>query len=164
MALSEAPGQRHNEKMLKQPVLVVAAVFYQQSEIDGTKVALFRRSAHVSGAGSWEFPGGKVDVGETETQALVREIDEELGLRIKVEALAGSCEHDYGNKLIHLVAYFASPANPPGNPSEFWGNFQFHLVDHDASKWVSQNEIKIDELAPADRPLVNGIFELLAKR
>ncbi len=160
MALSEALGQRHNENMSKKPVRVVAAVFYQFVQRSGKAVpmvGLFRRATHLSGAGSWEFPGGKLDPGETDVIALKREISEELGIQIKVEELVGSCEHDYGNKFVELVAYMASPL-------ESWDQVQWKLSDHDAQKWVGENEVVEEELAPADRPLIRAAFENLKRR
>ena len=140
--------------MSKNLVPVVAAVFYRFSERGESQVALFRRALPISGAGAWEFPGGKVDDGESESEALRREIQEELNLQIKVEEKIGVSVHDDGSKYIQLSAYFV----------QYDTSSDFRLIDHDAQKWVSQGEIKLEELAPADRPLVQLIFRDLRQK
>ena len=69
-----------------------------------SRVAVFRRGPEDSGAGHWEFPGGKVDEGETKEQALSREIEEELELKIKSSSLRFVAEivYKYPTKKIHL--------------------------------------------------------------
>jgi mutator protein MutT len=145
-----------SEKMSKQPVLVVAAVFYQLNDPSKKEetICVFRRGPKEAGAGAWEFPGGKVEQGETEAAALRREILEELGIPIKVGELVGSNHHDYGKRTIHLVVYLVTPES---------GSFpsKWNLVDHDGHQWVTLSEIQKLRMAPADIPLIYPVFKKL---
>lgn len=83
-------------------VTVVAALI----ERDGL-VLLTRRHDKGERAGLWEFPGGKVEAGEKERDALVRELDEELGVTVHVGRLYGRVDHQYPDVHVHLALYFA---------------------------------------------------------
>ena len=64
-----------------------------------------RRSWDISHGGYWEFPGGKVDVGESPEAALLREMREELGLNVLQYELLGSVEHTYPHRAVKLLVY-----------------------------------------------------------
>lgn len=100
-----------------------------------------RNAKQNSGAGHWEFPGGKIEPGESHTQALVREILEELGFTIKESALSfiHSNKYQYPQRIveIHLYRYEKDIEN-------------FLLVDHDEYTWVKPEEMTSFDLAPAD--------------
>lgn len=117
---------------------VVAAVLYRDGEI-----LIFRRGPGMSGAGHWEFPGGKVEDGEERIPALKREILEEVGIHIEVEEKLGENIHQYPNKKIHLHFYWVPL------PST-----QFRLTEHDAFQYVKPHELDIQILSEADRPIV----------
>ncbi|MFP5518987.1 MAG: (deoxy)nucleoside triphosphate pyrophosphohydrolase [Bdellovibrionia bacterium] len=121
--------------------------------IEDGKVLIARRAHHTKGAGQWEFPGGKVERGESQSQALIREIKEELGFDIRVREKVGDHVHDYGEKVIHLHLYLA----------QITGGEQV-LQDHDQTKWVLFSEIPITELAPADRPLVEVLIACQSRK
>ena len=157
MRLSRLKRQRHNINMSKEPVHVVAAIFYRFTENKVPLVALFRRARHISGAGKWEFPGGKVDPGESEEQALAREIQEELNIQIKVEEKVAENIHDYGNKVIRLVAFLVSQ-------KVVTEQFQFRLSDHDQFSWFAQDQIDKQTLSPADVPFVELLFKKLRQK
>ncbi len=109
-------------------------------------MALFRRGPGHSGAGFWEFPGGKVESGETETEALRREINEELGVCITVEGFVGETLHQYPTKKILLKFYWVqSPESP------------FVLSEHDAIQWLPPGKIDKEILSEADRSVVETI-------
>lgn len=78
-----------------------------------------------SGAGEWEFPGGKVEPGETHEQALHREILEELGIEIRIHRKLGDTVVVYPQKQIRLHLYLCSSQTQ-----------ELHLVDHDAAEWL----------------------------
>ncbi|MGF1635799.1 MAG: (deoxy)nucleoside triphosphate pyrophosphohydrolase [Cyclobacteriaceae bacterium] len=90
-------------------IRVVCAIITRKSE-----VLCVRRSAEMSQPLLWEFPGGKIMEGETEQQALVREIMEELNLKVKPEMRLKPVTHQYEDKKIELIPYFckADNANP----------------------------------------------------
>ena len=125
------------------PVLVVAAVIRRDKDPE-KRVLLVRRGPEQSGAGFWEFPGGKVEPKEDPTEALVREIDEELGVHITVGALVDEQDFTYPSKTIRLRVYWASTSDE-----------NIDLREHDALKWVLPTEIVAEELSAADRPFVS---------
>jgi mutator protein MutT len=137
--------------MSNKPVLVVAAVFFRINPEGIWQVLMFRRASPHSGAGSWEFPGGKVEPGENDFQALEREIMEELSIPIKILSFAGENLHTYPNKTILLKAYFV----------EKNGNQDIVLIDHDDFGWFDQKTIQNLKIAPADLPLIETVFTQL---
>ncbi len=100
----------------------------------------------MSGAGSWEFPGGKVEPGEGHAAALQREILEEIGIHIQVEEKIGENIHQYPEKKIHLHFYWASIPNE-----------SFALAEHDAFQYIRPVDLDIGVLSEADRPLLEMI-------
>ncbi|WP_413294194.1 (deoxy)nucleoside triphosphate pyrophosphohydrolase [Bdellovibrio sp. HCB185ZH] len=127
---------------LKKPVLVVAAVIRKENDSE-KRILLVRRGPDQSGAGFWEFPGGKVEPSESPEQALRREIDEELGIAITVGNLIGEKDFAYPSKTIRLRVYEALTISS-----------EITLTEHDAMKWLKADEIVKDELSAADRPFV----------
>lgn len=124
------------------PILVVAALIHRFADPD-KRLLIVRRGPGQSGAGHWEFPGGKVERGESPEQALAREILEELDLPIRVGTLFGEVEHAYPSKTIRLRLYWAESLH---------GDLK--LTEHDAFKWMLPAEIDVLELSEADRPFV----------
>jgi 8-oxo-dGTP diphosphatase len=120
----------------------VAAVIYRARE-KSSEIAIFRRGPEQTGAGHWEFPGGKVEVGESDSQALRREIEEELGVRIQVGDYLGENTHQYPTKKIHLK-FYAVPF-----PQQ-----EFVLTEHDEMRWVKLENLDVETLSEADRPLI----------
>jgi len=126
----------------KIPVVVVAAVI-QREEDPQRKILLVRRGPGQSGTGFWEFPGGKVEPGESSEQALRREIEEELNIKIEVGAFIGEKDFAYPNKTVRLRLYWA-----------LCHHQQIQLSEHDALQWVLPEEIPVNALSAADRPFV----------
>ncbi|WP_413578443.1 (deoxy)nucleoside triphosphate pyrophosphohydrolase [Bdellovibrio sp. HCB290] len=127
---------------LKKPVLVVAAVIRKKDDSE-KRILLVRRGPDQSGAGHWEFPGGKVEISESPEQALHREIDEELGIHIAIGDFVGELDFAYPNKTIRLRVYEATTTDT-----------QITLTEHDAFKWVKAEEIETEQLSAADQPFV----------
>lgn len=130
----------------KDAVLVVAAVIRRSADPE-KKILVVRRGPDQSGAGFWEFPGGKVEEGEFPQAALIREIEEELSISITVGELIGECEYQYPTKNIRLAVYWAMADDA-----------EIKLSEHDALIWALPEEIKADELSEADRPFVAKIL------
>lgn len=117
---------------------VVAAVFVR----DGNVLAC-RRAPGKSAAGKWEFPGGKVDDDETSEAALVREIHEELGISISVEALIDRSVTPVGRNNIDLSCYLVVSAEVPTRST-----------DHDKLRWVPIPSLPTLDWAAPDLPAV----------
>lgn len=88
---------------MKKTVSVVGAVIFNEKN----EILCALRSATMSLPNYWEFPGGKIDEGETSQEALVREIKEELGCLITVGEKVEEIEHEYENIIVHLATYKA---------------------------------------------------------
>lgn len=127
------------------PVRVVAAVM----ERDGKYLAC-RRASHKSLAGLWEFPGGKVEPGETDEYALRREILEELGVEIAVGSYLATSFNKAGRLDIELVAYLARLTEGKVARS----------ADHDELRWLAPDELSHLEWAPADIPFLQIVASL----
>lgn len=109
---------------------------------DGRVLAARRTS------GGWEFPGGKVEPGETEVAALVRECREELGAGVSVGALVGAAPVAAE---LELRVYVATLVD--GEPAP--------LLDHDELRWLAPADLDDVDWLPADRPLVAALRPLL---
>lgn len=130
---------------MKKRIEVVGAVIVR----DG-KILCAQRGATGSLPGMWEFPGGKIESGETARAALIREIEEELECSITVGDEINTAEHEYDFGIISLTTFYCELVH--GTPS---------LTEHQAVVWLSPSEIKNLDWAPADLPAVNAIFEKL---
>ena len=125
------------------PQVVVGAAIVRAG-----RVLAARRTAPASAAGRWEFPGGKVEPGETETGSLVREVGEELGVRIRVQHwLAGS--EQIGEHYLLRVAVAALEEGEP-EPTE-----------HDEVRWLSADELDTVDWLDGDRPFLTELSHLL---
>ncbi|HOZ72493.1 MAG TPA: (deoxy)nucleoside triphosphate pyrophosphohydrolase [Spirochaetales bacterium] len=125
-------------------LIVVAAVI----ELDG-RILCAQRKAGGELSLKWEFPGGKVEPGETRERALEREIDEELGLRILTGPLFLTVRHWYPAFAVTMHAYRATILE--GRPE---------LREHSAIRWLRPDELGTLDWAPADVPVAKKMIGL----
>lgn len=133
--------------MSKPEIRVVGGVFYRTQQ-GVRELLLFRRKRGETGAGLYEFPGGKIEIGESDEQALKRELEEELGLQAKVQSFIGESVFEAPSRYIRLRAYFVTT-----------DRMDFKLTDHDDFIWVKQEQINLEQIVPADRPLIPLCFK-----
>jgi len=119
-------------------------------ERDG-RVLVAQRPRDKAHGGKWEFPGGKIERGESAPEALQREIREELGIEIEVGAPLTRVVHDYGTFTIALVPFVCRAL--AGEP---------HPHEHEAVLWCRPAEIAALDLADADRPVLAYYLARLA--
>jgi 8-oxo-dGTP diphosphatase len=117
--------------------VVVAAIIESRGSF-----LLTRRLHGTHLAGLWEFPGGKVHQGETHEQALVREIDEELGAGVRVSDLVFETTHAYADRTIALYFYRCELV---GEPQALLGQ---------EMRWVPSRDLPSLEFPPADAALI----------
>jgi 8-oxo-dGTP diphosphatase len=116
------------------PVEVVAALFVRQG-----RVFLARRAPGQRHAGKWEFPGGKIEVGESPAAALARELHEELGVEAEVGELVAETVHEYAHFTIRLMAL---------RVLSWKGELRLHK--HDRFAWVLPGDLAAFDLSDAD--------------
>lgn len=119
---------------------VVAAIIY-----DGDKIFATQRG-YGEFQGGWEFPGGKIEQGETKEGALLREIQEELDTQIQIEQLFDTVEYDYPNFHLTMHCYLCSVVS---------GNLE--LKEHAASLWLTKEQLDTVEWLPADMGLIEKL-------
>lgn len=124
-------------------IRVVAAVIINKDKILATQ------RGYGEFAGGWEFPGGKIEAGESPQEALAREIKEELDMDIKAGALIDTVEYDYPNFHLSMDCFFASIVQ--GTPV---------LKEHEAAKWLTRDTLDSVDWLPADRSLIDKLREM----
>ena len=108
-----------------------------------------RRPAHKARAGLYEFPGGKVEPGETKEQALIRECKEELAVTVAVQDIFMEVDHVYPDLTVHLTLFNASIAE--GVPQK---------IEHNDLRWITVEEIDQYEFCPADEEILRRLKEV----
>lgn len=123
---------------------VVAAVICDTME---TKEKIFAtQRGYGEFQGQWEFPGGKIEPGETAEQALIREIREELDTEIRVGKLIDTVEYDYPDYHLTMQCFWAEVVSG-------------HLIlkEHEAAKWLTRETLDSVRWLPADLGLIQKL-------
>ena len=125
-------------------IKVVAAIICNDMERKNKIFATARGYGDLKGG--WEFPGGKVEPGETPQQALKREIMEELSTEIKVGELIDTIEYDYPTFHLSMDCFWCKIVSG-----------DLVLKEHEAAKWLTKEELSSVDWLPADITLVDTI-------
>lgn len=123
-------------------IKVVAAIIQKENKILATK------RGYGEFINMWEFPGGKIESGETKEQALVREIKEELNIEISVDKFAIDIEYQYPNFYLFRSCFMCSIKE---------GSIE--LLEHNDGKWITKEELNTLNWLPADIDAVNYLKE-----
>jgi len=118
--------------------------------ITAGRVLACERSAPPEVAGRWEFPGGKVEPGETDQQALARECQEELGVRVEVDDRVGpDVPLAHGRAVLRVFAVRLLEGDVP------------RALEHTSMRWLAEDELDSVHWLPADKPIVAELPALL---
>ena len=119
---------------------VVAAIIHQEGRILATQ------RGYGEWKGMWEFPGGKMEAGETEEEAIVREIREELNVGIRVERKVCTVEYDYPQFHLRMHCFWCSIVEG-----------ELELKEHQSARWLAKEEWRCVDWLPADVLVVERI-------
>ncbi|MCF2680243.1 (deoxy)nucleoside triphosphate pyrophosphohydrolase [Faecalicatena contorta] len=130
-------------------IRVVAAIIKSKNE-KGEPIIFATQRGYGDLKGGWEFPGGKIEEGETPPEALVREIREELETEIAVGELVDTIEYDYPTFHLSMDCFLAEIVSG-----------DLVLTEHEAAKWLTKEELNSVEWLPADITLIDKIREII---
>ena len=120
---------------------VTAAIIRQNG-----KVLICQRPVEKNCCLLWEFPGGKIEAGETGEQSIIRECQEELGVTLSVERELTDITYTYPDRIVHLYFYLCNIA--AGVPEK---------KEHNALAWIAPDEVDRYEFCPADTKMLSSV-------
>ena len=129
---------------MNKKIEVVAALIWS-----GERFLICQRPQNKARALLWEFVGGKVEIGETKEDALVRECKEELEVILSVKDLFMEVTHEYPDVTVHLSLFNATILE--GEPK---------MLEHNDIKWITPKEIPNFNFCPADEEILEKIINL----
>lgn len=132
-------------------IRVVAAIIKATNEVGETIIFATQRG-YGDFKGGWEFPGGKIEEGETPQEALVREIREELETEIEVGELIDTIEYDYPTFHLSMDCFWAEIVSG-----------DLVLKEHEAAKWLTCEELDSVEWLPADITLIENVRRIITR-
>ena len=148
--LLECAKREFLEKGYMKTVKVVAAIIKAVNE-NGETIIFATQRGYGDFKGGWEFPGGKIESGETPQEALKREIIEELDTEVSVGELMDTVEYDYPQFHLSMDCFWCQIVR---------GNLV--LKEHEAARWLTKDELNNVEWLPADITLIEKIRNLLS--
>ena len=140
---------RFNKELMRR-VRVVAAVIKAVNE-NGEPIIFATQRGYGEFKDGWEFPGGKIEQGETPEEAVVREIMEELDTEVEVKELFDTVEYDYPKFHLSMDCFICKIKK---------GNLV--LKEHEAAKWLAKETLHTVDWLPADYGLVEKLREMLS--
>lgn len=115
---------------------------------DAGEIYITQRAADAHMANKWEFPGGKIEAGETAEEAMIRELEEEVGITASAPKLFDKLEYAFPDR--HITLWFWLVENWQGEP---WGK------EGQPGRWVAQNALIADEFPPANAPVIEKLIQ-----
>lgn len=131
-------------------ITVSGAIILRTNPLTNQKELFATQRGYGDWKGWWEFPGGKLEPGETPEQCIVREIREELATEVKAEKILGVVDYDYPD--FHLTMHCILCTIVSGN---------LQLLEHDSAKWLNKEILRSVEWLPADLLILPEIEKLL---
>lgn len=131
---------------MKRHIEVVAAILHEKGKVFATQ------RGYGEFKGYWEFPGGKIEVGETAEEALHREINEELEADVDIERLFRTIEWEYPSFHLRLHCYLCRPVGKT-----------MTLKEHSAARWLDAEELESVEWLPADVNIIEELKDVIKK-
>ncbi|MDG0969871.1 MAG: 8-oxo-dGTP diphosphatase MutT [Porticoccaceae bacterium] len=145
------PSTEPSSPMISQnpaaPIQVVAGVIYDGR--DESTLLISRRGEHLHQGGFWEFPGGKIEVFETQRQALCRELKEELDIAVTAAEPLMVVEHDYGDKKVVLNIWSVSAFNGTAKG-----------LEGQQIRWVHVSTLQEYQFPAANMPILERLLNL----